>query len=450
MKIVLPRSLALICVWAMAVPAIAAPRAAPRVEPAVVQAAPVVAPALKNAREQAVKRRLPTLVDFRAPWCYSCYYMARHVHTGIEWNELKRRAVLVEIDADSPEGKAQMGAWNLKPLPAYVVLDAQGREVGRILGEQTRDAFFAQMESFLAPGARLDDLRVTASGGGKKGRDAADAALKAFWARNDAEGGLRWFYDLPGRVRRGYEPDEGLNDRLARLRLMEAAQVRTPEICAAVAPVVFAKAGCELPYEVQRYQSCIGNPATPDSLASAQREPLEKLVETQVLGSGARCADERSAVLTLADLQGRLGDEAARKKTLDQAIANLQARVADDLGRDRSAADNLRVYIEQAQRWDDYDALLPRLIATWPDDYVYPYRFGRSLVDRERPSEALPYLERAASRAYGENRLRVAEQRVKALRRLNRQDDAKRVAAEALKENGPWFPELAASLKAQL
>ena len=376
--------------------------------------------------------------------------MARHVHTGIEWNELKRRAVFVEIDADSPEGKAQMEAWNLKPLPAYVVLDAKGREVGRILGEQTRDAFFAQMETFLAPGARLDDLRTTASAGGRKGRDAADAALKAFWARNDAEGGLRWFYDLPGRVRRGYEPDQGLDDRLARLRLMEAAQALSEETCAAVAPVVFAKAGCELPYEVQRYQACVGNPSTPDSLMRAQREPLEKLVETQVLGAGERCADERSAVLTLADLQRRLGDDAARQKTLDLAIANLQARVAEDLGRDRSAADNLRVYIEQAQRWDDYDALLPRLIATWPDDYVYPYRFGRSLVDRERPSEALPYLERAAGRAYGENRLRVAEQRVKALRRLNRQDDAKRVAAEALKENGPWFPELAAALKAQL
>jgi len=34
--------------------------------------------------------------------------------------------------------------------------------------------------------------------------------------------------------------------------------------------------------------------------------------------------------------------------------------------------------------------------------------------------------------------------------RLGRVDDAKRVAAEALKANGPWFPEQAAALKAQL
>ncbi len=440
------RGLVLVCL--MAGVATSAFGARPVAQPQV--AASIVSPALKGAVQSAAKRRLPILVDFRAPWCYSCYYMARHVHNGIEWGELKRRALVVEVDADSPEGAAQMQAWDLKPLPAYVVLDAQGREVGRILGEQTREAFYAQMERFLAPGARLDDLRATAGAGGKKGRDAADAALKAFEARNDAEGGLRWFYDLPGHVRRAFEPDAGLNDRLARLRLLEAAQNQSSEICTAVAPVVFAKAGCELPYEVQRYQFCVGADEKPDALLESQRAPLEQLVRAQVLADGPRCADERSAVLTLADLQGRLGDAEARKRTFDRAIANLQARVADDLGRDRSAADNLRFYIEQAQRWDDYDALMPRMVATWPDDYVYPYRFGRSLLDRERASEALPYLERAASRAYGENRLRVAEQRVKALKRLGRLDDAKRVAAEALKANGPWFPEQAAALKAQL
>lgn len=408
------------------------------------------APEVVKALSAAAKRRLPVLVEFRAPWCYSCYYMARHVHTGIEWDELKRRAVVVEVDADSPEGAAQMQAWGIKPLPSYVVLDPKGRELGRILGEHKRDAFFARMETFLAPGARLDELREVAASGGRKGRDAAEAALMAFHSRSAAEEGLRWFYDLPGRVRRAYEPDPRLDYRLARLHLMEAAQTRQGPTCAAVAPKVFARAGCELPYELQVYEACVGA-ASPDMLMREQRVPLEQLVKAQVFGEvAARCADERSPVLILGELYRKLGDEEARTKLLDLAIENLRARLAEDLGRDRSAADNLRVYIEQAQRWNDYDKLMPRLIATWPHDYVYPYRFGKSLLERERASEALPYLERAAARAYGENRLRVAELRVKALKRLGRQDDARAVAAEALKANGPWFPELARSLKAQL
>lgn len=410
----------------------------------------VVAPEVSKALAAAAKRRLPVLVEFRAPWCYSCYYMARHVHTGIEWQELEKRAVVVEVDADSPEGAEQMKAWDIKPLPSYVVLDPQGRELGRILGEQKRAAFYARMETFLAPGARLDQLRLTAAAGGKKGRDAAETALMAFHSRGAAEDGLRWFYDLPGRVRRAYEPDAGLQYRLARLQLMEAAQMQESPVCTAIAPKVFTQAGCELPYELKIYEACLGE-AAPDSLMREQRASLEQLVEKRVFGGAeSRCADERSAVLTLAELHRKFEDSEARTKLLDLAIENLRARLADDLGRDRSAADNLRVYIEQAQRWNDYDRLMPRLIATWPHDYVYPYRFGKNLLERERVSEALPYLERAATHAYGENRLRVAELRVKALKRLGRQDDARAVASEALKANGPWFPELARSLKAAL
>lgn len=411
-------------------------------------------PELKAALEQAAQRRLPVLVDFRAPWCYSCYYMARHVHTGPEWAALQARAVVVEIDADSPEGAAQMQAWGLRPLPAYVVLDAQGLEIGRLLGEMRREDFYARMEAMLAPRARLDDLRKAALAGGRKGRDAADAALAAFHARNDPAAGIQWFYDLPGSMRRSYEPDAGLMLRLARLRLMEAAETGDVAACAAAAvPVFSGELGCERPYELQRYQSCLADADgayVPDALIRAQREPLQLLVEQRVLGNGPACADERSAVLGLSDLHHALGDRAAHKKLLARAIENLRQRLGDDLGSDRSAADNLRVYIEQVQDWKAYDELMPRLIATWPEDYVYAFRYGRSLLERDHPSRALPYLERAAARAYGQNRLRVAEQRVKALKRLDRPVDARRVAAEALKANGPWFPELVAAIQAQL
>lgn len=412
--------------------------------------ADALAPALQSALDEAARRRVPVLVAFRAPWCYSCYYMERHVHTGPEWEALKNRALVVELDADSPEGSAQMKDWGLRPLPAYVVLDAAGTEIGRLLGEQTRAAFYSQLEPMLGPAARLEDLRALAARGGKKGLAAADAALAAFLAREDADGGIAWFYDLPGPVRRAYEPDVGLMTRIARLRLMQAAQLQDPAACTAAATAVFERdLGCERAYEVSRYQSCLGEHAK-DALLLAQREPMQGMVEQRVFGEGPACADERSAVRVLAGLHRAAGDEPARLALLDRAIENLRKRLRGDLGRDRSAADNLRVYTEDRGDGDAYDALMPKLIATWPQDYVYAFRYGRSLVERDRASEALPYLERAARKAYGQNRLRVAEQRVKALKRLGRPEEARRVAAEALKANGPWFPEEAAALKAQL
>ena len=99
---------------------------------------------------------------------------------------------------------------------------------------------------------------------------------------------------------------------------------------------------------------------------------------------------------------------------------------------------------------DELDALYPKLIAAYPDDYVYPYRFGKSLLERDKPAAALPLLEKAAEKAYGENRLEVAMQRVKALKALHRQSDAEKVVADALEQNGQWFPEQVDKLKAEL
>jgi hypothetical protein len=90
------------------------------------------------------------------------------------------------------------------------------------------------------------------------------------------------------------------------------------------------------------------------------------------------------------------------------------------------------------------------LIAAYPDDYVYPYRYGRSLLERGQADKALPLLEAAAKKAYGENRLAVATQRVLALKALKRQADAEKVVAEVLEQNGQWFPEQVAKLKKTL
>ena len=61
-----------------------------------------------------------------------------------------------------------------------------------------------------------------------------------------------------------------------------------------------------------------------------------------------------------------------------------------------------------------------------------------------------PLLEKAADTAYGENRLAVATQRVKALKALKRDKDAQKVVADALEQNGQWFPKQVAQLKAAL
>ena len=181
---------------------------------------------------------------------------------------------------------------------------------------------------------------------------------------------------------------------------------------------------------------------------------MRTLLDQRVFVAKPACADARSIVTTAADLAQMLGDNKAEAALLDRAVADIERRLGGakqlDLKRDRNLADNLRLYLDRGKRVAALDALFPKLIAAYPDDYVYAYRYGRNLVERGEFARALPWLEQAAPKAYGVNRLSVAQYRAEALRKLGRDDDAKQVVADALKANGPFFADEVLKLKAVL
>ena len=63
-------------------------------------------------------------------------------------------------------------------------------------------------------------------------------------------------------------------------------------------------------------------------------------------------------------------------------MAQVAARAEGKLADDRNAADNWRVFLEVLKDNAALDALYPKLIAAYPDDYVYPFRYGRNLLER--------------------------------------------------------------------
>jgi tetratricopeptide (TPR) repeat protein len=439
MKRLPPRMLALV----LGLVAVAATAAT---EPAPAGADPFAA-ALERARE----RRVPVLVDYTAPWCYSCYYMAKNVLTGPEWERAQREAVVVELDADSPIGAKWMAAWSVKAMPTYLVFNADGQELGRVLGEQTRADFYQWLFGTIGRDS-LEGLKAKVIDGAEGSVTAAREVLRAYHARYDAAGGLGWFLAQPPAVRAALARDAQAASWVARLELMRASADKDVAGCVNVAPMVMdAPLGCERPYELSRVMAC-SEPlpqAERRALLRSQAEPMQVLFDKRVL-SGHRCADERSVVLGAADLQQALGNADSEKRILDRAIDDLKQRIDGDLRKDRNMADNLRVYLDRAGRVDELDQMFPRLIAAWPDDYLYQYRHAKSLAARGKHAEALPFYEQAAAKTYGRNKLVIAELRAKSLQALGRNDEARDVLAGALQDNGPWFPEDAAKLKALL
>lgn len=403
-----------------------------------------------EALAQARKAHQPVLIDFSAPWCYSCYFMATHVLNGKEWDALQRRTVVAEIDADSPDGNAWMKKLAVKALPAYVVLDEDGAELGRILAEQPREKFYPNLDAILAGASTLDELKRKAAAGSAA---AIAGVLGAYQARGEGQAGLDWYAGLPPKVRDAAAKDPAIALWRDRLELARADKAGDDAAVVDAAQRVLAGAiGCDRPYVVDQLLEATEKAPKERRHAAlaAQKKPLDALLTQQVFVARPACADQRSAVIAAADLDKALGDGAAETAVLNRAIEDTRRRLGEDLKQDRNAADNLRVYLARAGRDAELDALYPKLIAAYPDDYVYPYRYGKSLLDRKQPAQALPLLEQAAEKAYGVNRLTVATLRVKALKALHRQADADQVAADALEQNGRWFPEQVEKLKEAL
>ncbi len=417
-------------------------------------AAPPASPAgdvVDAALVQAQKRQSPVLVDFHAPWCYSCYFMSTNVLVGEEWAAVNKRAVVVDVDVDTPEGAQRQQQMHVRGLPTYVVLDASGNELGRIVGERTRAEFYRRIGELLARTESLEQLAARVRNGSAPSIAAAREVLSAYYAREDVEGGLAWWTALPAPTQVKLEKDAQLRLWTQRLRLLKASQFNEAHQCAALAPPVFSgDLGCERPNEVERVMTCTAALSAGDRkrLLEPQKEMLARLLYGRVFIAHPSCADARSAVLAEAQLDRELGYPKAEAAILDTAITDARKRLGGDLKKDRNLADNLRVYLERAAHPVELDALYPKLIAAYPDDYVYPYRYAKMLAGQGHYAEALHYFERAAPKAYGVNRLSVAQGRAEALVKLGRVDEAKAVVADALKANGPWFPEEAAKVRA--
>jgi tetratricopeptide (TPR) repeat protein len=402
------------------------------------------------ALARAQREHRPVLIDFSAVWCYSCYYMATHVLNGPEWNTLESRVVVVESDADSPDGSHWMEKLAVKALPAYVALNGDGSELGRILAEQSRKRFYPQMNRILGGGDALNALKKRADGGSVA---AVADVLSSYLARDQAQQGLDWYAALPGERSKAASVDGNVALWIERLQMETAAKSKDDKTCIVSAGKVLAgKVGCDRYYVLETLLGCSDKLPLPErkSLLEPQRSALDELLAKQAFVEPPVCADQRTAVIVAADLDKAVDDSAAETAVLDHAIANARQRLGEDLTKDRNLADNLRVYLTRAKRMDEVDALMPKLMSAYPDDYVYAYRYGRSLLERGKAAEALPYLEQAAGKAFGVNRLTVATLRVQALLALQRRADAEAVVAETLQQNGPWFPEQAAKLKATL
>lgn len=340
--------------------------------------------ALPEAVTRSKTSKQPILLDFQAPWCYSCYYMEQRVLSKPGFAEKAKGLVPVKLDVDTADGSALKAKFRVTFLPTYVVLAPGGdKELGRIIGEQTEADF-------------LDKLAALTGG---RGTD--DAAV------------------------------------LARQRKIKAGDLAELE------RELDAPADCRTPYAVEYGEAFVAKlpAARKAKLLAKERASLESLAAKRLfVPTESRCADFRSGVEALVDVDDALGDKAAREAALDRAIALLEAD-QPSVGADRNRDDNLRLFLDMRGDESKLAAHYEALIKAYPNDYVYAYRWARHLVERGRAGEALPWIDKADQRAYGANRLMVTEVRARALAALGRRADARALLERDLRAARGRYPD---------
>ena len=405
---------------------------------------------LDGALAAAHARQGAVFIDFSAVWCHSCYFMEQQVLTGAEWEGVKKRAVTIMLDGDSPEGSAAVKKYNIAGFPTYLVLDDQGRELGRILGDRPRGEFYGLLTPILEKGSALEQWQAKVKDGGAESVAAGRTALEALYERMDSKGALDWYAALPPAAKRALKDDATSNDLLARLDLMGAAQRNDVAACDKDAVVALSTVDCGRLMELSNLQACYSK-EKPDAQKAALapfKPKMEALQEGVLVKGTGVCSDTRGIVETAYELYEALDDKAALAKVLEQGVAYSEAQLKGKVGSNRNLADNLRFYRELQKNDAALDKLYPQLVKAYPEDYVYAYRWGKSLAKRGKYKEALPLLEQAAPKSFGRNRLWVAQWRTYVLMKLGRADDGAAVAKEALAATGPFFDKDAAELKA--
>lgn len=134
--------------------------------------------------------------------------------------------------------------------------------------------------------------------------------------------------------------------------------------------------------------------------------------------------------------------DSARVLRLSAALL-IEAAIAADPTLARGYTSALADLYSGAGALDRATEVLRAAMATWPNEFTWPYALGHALLDAGQPAAALEYALAAQSASYGDNRLRAVNLVANVLFALNRGPEAIAVIDEALASAPPPAAELA-------
>lgn len=301
-------------------------------------AAALLAPLATSAAADAAGLRL---IEFRSADCIACDATADALAADPGWQQAVTRVATVTLDAEGAS-REQAARHRIGRLPTWLLVNADGQELGRVAGAQTPAVFNEALTRWLRNRSTAKSRSAQAVEITRDGAAALAETLAGYHASNDGDGGFAWWLRLPIAVRgqQGSASPEVLHWR-NRIEFLQAAQRGNARQADAGGHKVLEdpRVGCDRGIELARYlaSTCDLDPLRRRASLTAFRSTAEAALATDGYAEPRRCVDSLPLVLASADLLAALDASAAERKLLEQAVAQVERRLAAGRPADRRA-----------------------------------------------------------------------------------------------------------------
>lgn len=119
----------------------------------------------EEAKAAAKAEKKMVFVDFYTSWCGPCKMMARDVFPQKELGDyMNKTFVCVKYDAEKEE-KELVGRSNITAYPTFVIFDADGKEITRLVGGNSAEGFKSDIEMKINPDKSPEKIKARYDGG---------------------------------------------------------------------------------------------------------------------------------------------------------------------------------------------------------------------------------------------------------------------------------------------
>lgn len=354
---------------------------------------------VERARTAARASGRPILLDFGAVWCPPCNLLDARVFRADPPISVVGAFELAQVDVDDPSSFDLKSRYEVGGYPTLVAIEADGDELGRLVGFPGVDATVAWMDRVAT--RRLD----------RASSEDAEAAGREAWrlVRAERDDEARALLDAAAMAPETY------GFRAARLHLEPSAEdVRWLAERAPTEALAWVGAARGL---------VDGDPGLAEPVRSALRRAV-------VTASPLDAADLLYMLVWFTD------DPEVQRAQYAAAAALVRGELTGDLHDDKGLLGFLATLTARAGAFDEAMALVDRGRAAFPGEPTFHVRAARLYREAGKLDLARDAAAEALDVAWGDNRLTAAILKVEILREMG-SDLAARQLAEAILAEGP-------------